>query len=216
MFQLAYVAPFTKSVTVPMPTEYGEFRMTVYTERSNGREHMVLEMGSAERQQPPLVRLHSECATGDLFGSRRCDCGNQLQRSLERIGQQGCGVLVYLRQEGRGIGLSNKLRAYQLQDQGLDTVDANLKLGFQADERCYELAADILKSMGINRLRLLTNNPDKVAALAAQSIRVEQRVSIEVESAEESAGYLAAKKRRMGHFLTLGPDVDSTPLQSPS
>ncbi|MFT5722419.1 MAG: GTP cyclohydrolase II [Motiliproteus sp.] len=203
MFQPACTALFSKSVTVPMPTASGEFRMTVYTERANGREHLVLQMGDADRQESPVVRLHSECATGDLFGSKRCDCGAQLQHALEYIGREGDGVLVYLRQEGRGIGLSNKLRAYQLQDQGLDTVDANLKMGFQADERCYELAAEILKSMGIDRLRLLTNNPDKVAALAAFSIRVEQRIPIEVGYAEENAGYLAAKKLRMGHFLTL-------------
>lgn len=203
MFQPAYLALFSKSVTVPMPTEYGEFRMTVYTERSNGREHMMLEMGTPGQQGSPLVRLHSECATGDLFASKRCDCGAQLQHSLERISAEGCGVLVYLRQEGRGIGLSNKLKAYQLQDQGMDTIDANLTLGFQADERSYGLAVSILKSMGLKRIRLLTNNPDKVDALIGEHIQVDQRISIEVGHAVENAGYLAAKKHRMGHFLTL-------------
>ncbi|MEH6650849.1 MAG: GTP cyclohydrolase II [Motiliproteus sp.] len=203
MFQPAYSALFSKSVTVPMPTEYGEFRMTVYTERSNGREHMVLETGTPGQQGSPLVRLHSECATGDLFGSKRCDCGAQLKHSLERIQAEGCGVLVYLRQEGRGIGLSNKLKAYQLQDRGLDTLDANLALGFQADERSYVLAASILKSMGLRRIRLLTNNPDKVAALMAEHVQVDQRIAIEVGHEVENAGYLAVKKHRMGHFLTL-------------
>tara|TARA_R110002167_G_scaffold4648_10_gene21987 strand:+ start:6655 stop:7272 length:618 start_codon:yes stop_codon:yes gene_type:complete len=201
MFQPEYTALFSKSVTVPMPTEHGEFRMTVYTERANGREHLVLQMGAADRQGSPLVRLHSECATGDLFGSKRCDCGAQLQYSLKQISAEGCGMLVYLRQEGRGIGLSNKLMAYQLQDQGLDTLDANLQLGFAADERCYELAVAILKSMGIDRLRLLTNNPDKVAALVAQAIRVDQRIPITVGRTEENSRYLDTKKQRMGHLL---------------
>tara|TARA_R110001583_G_C5643627_1_gene408133 strand:- start:40 stop:657 length:618 start_codon:yes stop_codon:yes gene_type:complete len=203
MFQPAYTESFSKSVTVPMPTEYGEFRMTVYTERSNDREHMVLEMGEPRQQETALVRLHSECATGDLFASKRCDCGAQLQHSLKQISAEGCGVLVYLRQEGRGIGLSNKLKAYQLQDRGLDTIDANLALGFQADERCYDLAASILKSMGLKRIRLLTNNPDKVDALVEEHIQVDQRIPIEVGHEVENAGYLAAKKHRMGHFLTL-------------
>lgn len=201
MFQPAYTELFSKSVTVPMPTEHGEFRMTVYTERANGREHMVLEMGDSDRDGSPIVRLHSECATGDLFGSKRCDCGAQLQSSLACISAEGRGVLVYLRQEGRGIGLSNKLLAYQLQDQGLDTLDANLQLGFAADERCYDLAAAILKSMGIDRLRLLTNNPDKLTALVAQAIRVDQRLPIDVGRTEENSRYLDTKSQRMGHLL---------------
>ncbi|MEH6576504.1 MAG: GTP cyclohydrolase II [Amphritea sp.] len=192
---------FEKSVTVPMPTEYGEFRMTVYTELKNGREHIVLEMGELERQRAPIVRMHSECATGDLFSSRRCDCGAQLNYSLKRISEEGSGVLLYLRQEGRGIGLSNKLKAYQLQDSGLDTVDANLQLGFKADERSYDLAGAILKSMNLLHIRLLTNNPAKVSALVEQGIRVEQRLPIEVGQVKENAGYLETKKQRMGHYI---------------
>jgi 3,4-dihydroxy 2-butanone 4-phosphate synthase/GTP cyclohydrolase II len=192
---------FTQSVTVLMPTDYGQFSMTVYTERANGREHMVLTMGDFERQRSPIVRMHSECATGDLFSSKRCDCGAQLQYSLQRISKEGCGVLMYLRQEGRGIGLSNKLMAYALQDRGLDTVDANLQLGFQADERRYDLAAAILKSMNLRHIRLLTNNPAKVNALVEQDIRVTQRIPIEVGYVKENAAYLTTKKQRMGHFL---------------
>ena len=201
MFQQPYEAVFEKSVTVPMPTEFGQFRMTVYTELANGREHILLEMGEPDQQQAPLVRVHSECATGDLFASRRCDCGAQLNHSLKRIAEEGCGMLLYLRQEGRGIGLANKMLAYQLQDQGLDTVDANLTLGFDADQRNYQLAVSVLKSQGVEQLRLLTNNPEKVRALTVLGIDVKQRLPIEVGQVTENRHYLQTKKSRMGHLF---------------
>jgi len=201
MFQQPYEAVFEKSVTVPMPTEFGQFRMTVYTELANGREHILLEMGEPDQQQAPLVRVHSECATGDLFASRRCDCGAQLNHSLKRIAEEGCGMLLYLRQEGRGIGLANKMLAYQLQDQGLDTVDANLTLGFDADQRNYQLAVSVLKSQGVEQLRLLTNNPEKVRALTVLGIDVKQRLPIEVGQVTENRNYLQTKKSRMGHLF---------------
>jgi len=199
-------ALFTRSVTVEMPLEEGLFDMTVVTENATGREHIILQMGEVEQQQAPIVRIHSECATGDLFGSKRCDCGPQLQYALQQISAAGHGLLIYLRQEGRGIGLSNKLMAYQLQDNGLDTVDANLALGFAADQRSYDIAVAILNSLQISSLRLLTNNPDKIAALEAEGIRVTQRLNIETGATRENRHYLAAKKARMGHLLSQGPD----------
>ncbi len=199
MFQQAFEAVFERSVTVPMPTEYGQFRMTVCTELANGREHILLEMGEPERVKAPIVRLHSECATGDLFGSRRCDCGPQLQHALKRISEEGAGAVLYLRQEGRGIGLANKMMAYQLQDQGVDTVDANLMLGFEADQRRYDVAVAILKSVGITQVRLLTNNPEKIQALTGLGVEVRQRLPIEVGKERENQRYLRTKQRRMGH-----------------
>lgn len=208
------------SVSVPMPTAYGEFLMTVVTDPHDGKEHIVLQMGAfaknldtradqsseisiekgAERE--PIVRIHSECATGDLFASSRCDCGEQLDQSLEIIAAAGHGVLIYLRQEGRGIGLKNKLRAYQLQDQGLDTVDANLHLGLPVDSRSYALAAAILTSLGISRVRLLTNNPEKVQSLQERGISV-IRIPIQVAYQEHNKGYMKTKQSRLGHFLHL-------------
>ena len=203
MFQQPYEALFEKSVTVSMPTEYGLFRMTVFTELANSREHILLEMGEPERENAPLVRVHSECATGDLFGSKRCDCGEQLNYALKRIAEEGSGVLIYLRQEGRGIGLANKMMAYQLQDQGMDTVEANLSLGFEADQRSYDLAASILESIGLKQLRLLTNNPEKVRSLTELGLIIKQRLAIEVGRVAENQTYLATKKSRMGHLLGL-------------
>ncbi|WP_286238065.1 GTP cyclohydrolase II [Neptuniibacter halophilus] len=192
-----------RSVTVPMPTDYGDFAMTVFTEAETGKEHMLLVLGDVASETAPMVRIHSECATGDLFASERCDCGEQLQASLRMMSEQGSGVLLYLRQEGRGIGLANKLRAYQLQDQGLDTVDANLALGLPADGRDYRIAAIMLEELGISEIRLLTNNPAKLTGLQALGIRVRQRLPLQVRYRTRNLGYMKTKQQRMGHRVLL-------------
>ena len=175
-------------------------RITGFRHEVTGEEHVALMLGRAD-DRPPLVRLHSECLTGDVFGSLKCDCGPQLHTALDRMRADGHGVLLYLRQEGRGIGLLNKLRAYQLQDQGFDTVDANTRLGFAVDERDYGVAAAMLGALGIDRLRLLTNNPAKVAALAAHGVTVVERVPLTLPTTEHNEGYLATKRDRTGHQL---------------
>ena len=185
-----------------LPTEFGEFRTCAYENTLDGTKHLVLQMGEARPDQPVLVRVHSQCLTGEVFGSMRCDCGPQLRTALSAIGEAGEGVLLYLNQEGRGIGLVNKLRAYAAQDTGLDTVEANHRLGFRADQREYGVGAQILRHLGVGRIRLLTNNPRKFVALEAHGLRIEERVPIEVPANEHSRGYLLTKKRRMGHLLT--------------
>jgi GTP cyclohydrolase II len=165
----------------------------------DGQDHVALLVG-AFGGKPPLVRLHSECLTGDVFGSLKCDCGPQLKEALRLIGEAGGGLLLYLRQEGRGIGLANKLRAYALQDRGIDTVDANLRLGFSDDERDYAHAAAILRKLGIDNVRLLTNNPGKVAALEAEGIKVAERVAHHMPSNPHNADYLAVKRSKSGHL----------------
>ncbi len=189
-------------VTVPMPTAYGEFSMTVFTDPADGKEHIYLLMGQPAQVSEPIIRIHSECATGDLFASSRCDCGEQLDRSLRIISDAGCGVLIYLRQEGRGIGLKNKLRAYQLQDQGLDTIDANLQLGLPADSRSYLIAAAVLKALKISKIRLLTNNPEKVNGLQAQGLAV-NRLPLHADYHHQNLGYMKTKQMRMGHLVNL-------------
>ncbi len=174
-------------------------QMAVFRDFSNGEEHAALIVG-AFAGRPPLIRLHSECLTGDVFGSLKCDCGPQLREALDRIGEEGGGVLLYLRQEGRGIGLANKLRAYALQDRGLDTVDANRRLGFADDERDYRLAAAVLRALGIAEVRLLTNNPAKVAGLEGEGVRVVERVAHYLPTNPHNADYLATKKARSGHL----------------
>jgi 3,4-dihydroxy 2-butanone 4-phosphate synthase/GTP cyclohydrolase II len=175
----------TKVATSRLPTHYGEFTSSVYRDEQ-GKEHMALTMGDLGQESAPLIRVHSECLTGDVLGSRRCDCGDQLQAALARIVAERCGVLLYLRQEGRGIGLGNKIKAYALQDDGLDTVAANHQLGFPADARSYEVAAHILADLGISSVRLLTNNPAKVDGLARHGIRSVERVSHEVNAYDET------------------------------
>lgn len=185
-----------------LPTEFGIFRTLAYENTLDGSNHLVLQLGKAAPERPVLVRVHSQCLTGEVFGSMRCDCGPQLRAALAAIGEEGNGVLLYLNQEGRGIGLVNKLRAYAMQDTGLDTVDANTHLGFRADQREYGVGAQILRHLGVGRIRLLTNNPRKFVGLEAHGLHIEERVSIEVPANEHSRAYLRTKKERMGHLLT--------------
>jgi GTP cyclohydrolase II len=186
-----------------LPTPAGEFRAYGYHCVTDDIEHLALVLGNPGQRLGPLVRVHSECLTGDVFFSRRCDCGEQLRTAMDRIAAAGCGVLIYLRgHEGRGIGLAQKLRAYELQAAGLDTVDANLRLGFPVDGRNYGAAAAILRDLGVTSVRLLTNNPDKVAALRADGIRVVKRVPSLVEPNAHNARYLATKATRMHHLVS--------------
>lgn len=184
-----------------MPLQrHGEFTMTLYSNQLDTAEHFTLTKALKDKQQAPLVRIHSECITGDVFGSCKCDCGLQLEQSLQMIAAEG-GVLIYLRQEGRGIGLANKLKAYSLQEQGYDTVDANVHLGLPIDDRNYAIAFQILKHMGIKTTRLMTNNPHKVSALMEYGITISERISVLVSPTVESERYLKAKQEKMGHFL---------------
>ena len=186
--------------TAKLPTEIGDFCIAGYRSLTSDEEFVVLYKGEMDRNVPTLVRIHSQCLTGDVFGSLKCDCGPQLKEALRLIGDAGGGVLLYLRQEGRGIGLANKLRAYALQDRGLDTVDANLRLGFSDDERDYAHAAAILRALGIEEVRLLTNNPNKVAALEAEGVKVSERVAHHMPANPHNADYLAVKREKSGHL----------------
>ena len=183
-----------------MPTKFGKFKMILYDSKFDKKEHLALIV-EKNNHIPPLVRMHSECLTGDVFGSTRCDCGQQLEESMKKIQDYGHGAIIYLRQEGRGIGLSNKLHAYELQDKGFDTVEANLKLGFKADERDYALGAKILKNIKMREIRLLTNNPAKENGLTHNGIRVIERIPIVISSCETNSFYLKTKKEKMGHYI---------------
>ncbi|RAP76440.1 bifunctional 3,4-dihydroxy-2-butanone-4-phosphate synthase/GTP cyclohydrolase II [Paenibacillus montanisoli] len=188
-------------VDVKMPTDFGVFRAVAYTNEVDNKEHVAFVKGEIDPAQPTLVRVHSECLTGDVFHSHRCDCGPQLEAALRQINEAGKGVLLYMRQEGRGIGLINKLKAYQLQEQGLDTVDANIKLGFKPDLRDYGIGAQILKDLGIRKMRLLTNNPRKIRGLEGYGIEVVERVPIQMDANESNNNYLHTKKSKLGHLL---------------
>lgn len=194
-----------REVEVKMPTDAGTFRAVAYTNEIDGKEHVALVKGTIDPSVPVLVRVHSECLTGDVFHSHRCDCGPQLDAALRRIEEEGAGVLLYMRQEGRGIGLINKLKAYKLQEEGLDTVDANIKLGFAPDLRDYGIGAQILKDLGVRKIRLLTNNPRKIKGLEGYGLEVVERVALQVEENEDNTRYLHTKQEKMGHlfeFLT--------------
>ena len=186
---------------VAMPTQWGDFRLIPFKQKSNGLEHIALIKGDVADGQPVLVRVHSSCATGDIFGSMRCECGEQLHKAMELIEKEGRGVVVYLNQEGRGIGLMEKIRAYKLQEEGLDTVEANLHLGHQADERDYGVGAQILQQLGIQQMRLLSNNPIKRVGLEGYGLEVVETLPLEIQPNEHNAFYMQTKKDRMGHVL---------------
>ena len=190
-----------RGVEVDMPTEYGHFRLVPFLQKSNGLEHIALIKGAFEKDEPILVRVHSSCATGDIFGSMRCECGEQLHRSIRMVEKEGKGIIIYLNQEGRGIGLMEKMKAYKLQEEGLDTVDANLHLGHQADERDYGVGAQILRSLGVSKMRLMTNNPIKRVGLEAYGLTVIENVPLEITPNKYNEFYLKTKKERMGHTL---------------
>jgi 3,4-dihydroxy 2-butanone 4-phosphate synthase/GTP cyclohydrolase II len=192
-----------KIAEASLPTSYGPFRIHAFESQMDGRHHVAMVMGEVRTAEPVLVRVHSQCLTGDIFASRRCDCGLQLDAALRRLAQEGRGVLLYLLQEGRGIGLFNKLRAYELQDGGADTVEANLHLGFKADSRDYGTGAQILHDLGVRRLRLMTNNPKKYTALRGFGLEIAERVPLEMPPTESNRSYLEAKKNKMGHLLKL-------------
>ncbi|MEE6666118.1 GTP cyclohydrolase II [Pediococcus acidilactici] len=192
-----------KSVAkVNLPTKYGNFNLEAFETPNSQEPTLLISKGQLKHADSLLLRLHSECLTGDVFGSLRCDCGDQLIASLQQIEKKGSGAVLYLRQEGRGIGLTNKLKAYMLQEAGLDTVDANLKLGFQADEREYDIAAAILKQKGISKVELLTNNPDKITQLTKYGIHIEKRIPLEMNPNDNNLSYLKTKKQKMHHLLT--------------
>ena len=188
-------------VSVRLPTEYGDFQAVAYRETLTGKQHVALVKGDVEGKEDILVRVHSECLTGDVFHSRRCDCGEQLERALARIEEEGEGVLLYLAQEGRGIGLMNKLRAYELQEQGLDTVEANIELGFKADAREYGIGSQILADLGLTTIRVLTNNPKKISGISGFGLEVVSQEPIEVEPNDENREYLETKRDKLGHTI---------------
>jgi 3,4-dihydroxy 2-butanone 4-phosphate synthase/GTP cyclohydrolase II len=192
-----------KGVEVNMPTAFGDFRLIPFKQKSNGLEHVVLYKGKWETNEPILVRVHSSCATGDIFGSKRCDCGEQLHKAMEMIDREGKGVIVYLNQEGRGIGLMEKMKAYKLQEDGVDTVDANVLLGHLADERDYGVGAQILRELNVHKMRLMTNNPVKRVGLEAYGLEIVENVPVETTPNQYNMRYLRTKKERMGHMLHL-------------
>jgi len=188
---------------VKLPTKYGVFKAVGYKDKINTEEHIALIMGNIKSEDPVLTRVHSECLTGDVFGSERCDCGDQLDEALRKIAQEGRGVLLYMRQEGRGIGLLNKLKAYHLQDNGMDTVEANEALGFPADLRDYGIGAEILADLGAKKLRLMTNNPKKISGIFGFGLKVVERIPIETDQNKNNQFYLSTKKVKLGHMLNI-------------
>ncbi|MCJ8212014.1 bifunctional 3,4-dihydroxy-2-butanone-4-phosphate synthase/GTP cyclohydrolase II [Mucilaginibacter sp. RS28] len=202
-YRLSHESLIEKNVTVKMPTEWGDFEMTAYTQRDTGEHHLALVKGTWEPGEPVLVRVHSSCVTGDIFGSCRCDCGPQLHKAMEIIQKEGKGVIVYMNQEGRGIGLINKLKAYQLQERGFDTVEANLKLGFKMDQRDYGVGAQILRDLGISKMRLLSNNPKKRAGLIGYGLEVVENLPIEITPNPHNEHYLKTKRDKMDHAILL-------------
>ncbi len=190
-----------KVATAKLPTQIGEFRIAGYRSMTSDEEFVVLYKGEMVAEIPTLVRIHSQCLTGDVFGSIKCDCGPQLHKAMEMIETEGCGAIVYQQQEGRGIGIINKIRAYALQDEGADTVEANEALGFAIDARTYQQCAEILFDLGLCQVRVISNNPDKLQALEVAGLRIVERIPIEIETEEPAAHYLRTKKEKMGHLL---------------
>lgn len=192
-----------RGAEVHLPTAYGDFRLIPFLQKSNGKEHVALIKGKWEKNEPILVRVHSSCMTGDIFGSKRCECGEQLHKAMQTIEKEGNGVIIYMNQEGRGIGLMAKIKAYELQEHGYDTVDANIHLGFDADERDYGVGASILRELGVSKMRLMTNNPVKRIGLEAYGLEIVENVPIEIEPNEYNEFYMRTKKERMGHTLKM-------------
>ena len=190
-----------KEVSIKLPTEFGDFDMIAYTDKNSGEEHLALIKGTWQEDEPVLVRVHSSCITGDIFGSCRCDCGPQLHAAMERIEKEGKGVLVYMNQEGRGIGMMNKLKAYKLQEEGYDTVEANIKLGFKEDQRDYGIGAQILRDLGVRKMRLMSNNPQKRTGLIGYGLEIVENVELEIQSNKHNQFYLETKRDKMGHSL---------------
>ncbi len=202
-YRVKHESLIQREVDVKLPTEYGNFNLVHYTQKTNGQEHLALVKGEWKEEEEILVRVHSSCITGDIFGSCRCDCGPQLQEAMRMIEKEGKGVIVYMNQEGRGIGLLNKLKAYKLQEEGMDTVEANLKLGFNMDDRDYGIGAQILRDLGVRKMKLMSNNPKKRTGLIGYGLEIVDNIALEIESNEHNAHYLKTKKEKMGHSLKL-------------
>jgi 3,4-dihydroxy 2-butanone 4-phosphate synthase/GTP cyclohydrolase II len=202
-YRIKHESLIERIVDVHMPTVYGDFELTAYKEINTGQEHLALVKGTWEPDEAVLLRVHSSCLTGDIFGSCRCDCGPQLHKAMELIEKEGKGAIIYMNQEGRGIGLLNKLKAYKLQEEGLDTLEANLKLGFKGDERDYGIGAQIIRDLGIKKMRLMSNNPTKRTGLIGYGLEVIENVALEIESNVHNESYLRTKRDKMGHHLKL-------------
>ncbi len=202
-YRLKHETLIKKEVQIKLPTEYGDFEMVAYKQTTNEMDHLALVKGEWDEDEAVLVRVHSSCMTGDIFGSCRCDCGPQLQKSMQMIEAAGKGVIVYMNQEGRGIGLLNKLKAYKLQEEGRDTVEANIELGFQADQRDYGVGAQILRNLGVSKIKLMSNNPKKRTGLIGYGLEIIENVAIEIESNEHNKLYLETKRDKMGHSLKM-------------
>ena len=200
-FRLMHESLIRRIISVEMPTRYGNFELIAYEQKDTGQEHLVLKKGNWTADEPVLVRVHSSCITGDIFHSMRCDCGDQLQKSMEMIEYEGKGAIIYINQEGRGIGLVNKLKAYKLQEQGLDTVEANIKLGFKMDERDYGVGAQIIRDIGVQKMRLMTNNPTKRAGLIGYGLEIVENVAIKTPSNKHNEKYMQTKRDKMGHEI---------------